>query len=113
PELASAAGSRTACKAVSQSARCLCRWAAPPVVLLTPVRRSVDAQRFRDSLCKRLHDAWGIEDHGDRDGKHDELDEADDLPGEQEEQGYDADDPKAQRAEKPLQVRHQAICVEC
>jgi hypothetical protein len=44
------------------------------------------------------HHAWVVEGHGDRDGKHDELHEADDLPGEQEEQRHDADDPKEQRA---------------
>src|SRR5262249_15750595 len=105
---AGAAGNRRACTSVAQSAKCSYRWAAPPVVLLTPVRRSVDAQRFRDALCKRLHDARSVEDHGDRDSKDNELHEADDLPGKQEEQGHDTDDPQEQRAEEAVEVRHQA-----
>jgi hypothetical protein len=59
-----------------------------------------------------MHDAWGVADYGDRDGKQNELHEADDLPGEQEEQGHDADDPEEQRTKESLQVRHQAVCVE-
>ena len=72
----------------------------------------MDAQRLRDPLRKRLHDAWGVEDHSDRDGKDNELDEPDDLAREQEEERHDSDDPQEQRAKETLQLRHQAGRVE-
>jgi hypothetical protein len=64
----------------------------------------VDAERVRDALSERLHDARGVEDHRDRDGEHKELHKPDDFPSEQEEQGDDPDDPKEQRPEKSSPV---------
>jgi hypothetical protein len=77
-----------------------------------PGRRSVDAQCLGDPLRKRLHDAWGVKDHSDRDGKDNELDEPDDLACEQEEERHDSDDPQEQRAKETLQIRNQAVRIE-
>jgi len=71
----------------------------------------VDAQRLGDPLRKRLHDARRVEDHSDRDGKDNELDEPDDLACEQEEECHDSDDPQEQRTKETLQVRNQAATI--
>src|SRR5712691_2060394 len=96
------------CRAVSRSARYWYRWADPPATPLPPARRSVDAERVRDASGKRLHDAWGVEDDGDRYREDDELHEPDYLTSEQKENSYDTDNPEKQRSEQALQIAHKA-----
>jgi hypothetical protein len=62
----------------------------------------VDPKRICYSGSQCLDDAGGVEDHGNRDGEHDELHEPGDLASEQEEERDDADYPKEQRPEKAL-----------
>jgi hypothetical protein len=64
----------------------------------------VDAERIRYASGKRLHDARGVKYDGYRDREHEELHEAENLAGEEEEDGNDTDNPKEQRSEQALKV---------
>jgi hypothetical protein len=56
-----------------------------------------------------LHDTWRVENDGDGDGEHQELDESGDLAGEEEEDRNDPDDAEEQRPEQALEVRNETL----
>ncbi|MGO8886429.1 MAG: hypothetical protein ACLQI7_22605, partial [Streptosporangiaceae bacterium] len=72
----------------------------------------MNAERVRNTGGERLHNARRVEDNGDCDGEHEELDEPDDLASEQEKDGNDSDNPKEQRSEQALKVRHKTGSAE-
>jgi hypothetical protein len=72
----------------------------------------VDAECIGDAGGKRLHDARGVEDDSYGDREYDELYEPNNLASEQEEDGYDTDNPKEQRSKQALKVSNKTGSAE-
>jgi hypothetical protein len=72
------------------------------LLALLSEKRSVDPECVCYSRSQRLDDAWGIEDHGNRDGEDDELNEPGDLTSKKEEERDDTYYSKEQWPEKAL-----------